>query len=658
MKKTSIIYSIILGIKTKFFIQEKNLQLFFVIFGYIFFQSITDTYAQLDNTMQAVFFHISHHQEDVGRVTNNFPKFGRFKQNLKEELELLDYYGAKSDQCFSDFIVSVILYMDSTSDPNADSIFIWFNNSNQNLGYHFHPSTWDINIRTDKIKDMDLEEAIIEYTKWEQAYYDWSTCDTLLDSTSFCGTLDTTKLGGIQLMQQYFTKPVVNECLTLINPAAGQVLKNKYGNVIPIIGQAGNPHSYYSQSLYENLWMSDWMFSTEPGIYVYKMMGNLYIQNRSEAWVEGLMDVGTLKQVLAVLPRDIPHLFAIHLTVPPVGDSTLNSYLEYLTTEFIPNNPYSQFISTADIPVLIDSNSYEFSMTDLYAACTYVLSEWHGRPPAFVKYNNKYASLTSLFKALHSALKSWYNSGVWPASVTVPEFIWPPLGRHELIPPFDSHLADGFPFNLMLQAINSLPINDSVPYIIEIPYLSTPMHANAAEFLNGMCNLFIRLHQGETSGQLYIWPSSIMPISYLPIETFQTDTSNHFTPTNMDWLRGLQLWTTEPIRLKTLAELTVDEYNKNENDYGFILNQNYPNPFNESTTIKFYVSEQMHVSLKVYDILGKNICTLADSQFDKGWHNVLWNVKENNFSHCNGNIFLFQMKTPKGTLQKKAVMIN
>lgn len=652
--------------KTSIFLQCKIFSLSIIAILFILLSSLHTVSAQTDTIpgQQPVFFHISHHQEDVGRYSTGFPKFRRFKENLKQELNLLDHYGVVSDQCFSDFIVSVILYKDSTDDPGADSIFYWFNHSNQNLGYHFHPSTWDIMIRLDKIKDMDLDQGIAEYTKWEKAYYDWSDCDSShLDTSIFCGKLDTTRLGGIQLMQQYFTKPVVNECLTMLNPAAGQVIRNKFGSQNPIIGQAGNIHSYYTYDAFQNLWVSDWMFSNEPGIYVYKMMGNYYIQNRSVAWLEGLMDVEMLQQVLAVLPREIPHIFAIHLTVPPEGDSTLKQHLKYLTREFLPNNPGSCFISTSEIPDIIDTNSYEFSMSDLEAACIYTLSQWHGRPPAFVQYNDKYTSLAALYIALQNTINTWHNSPsprAWPSSVRVPEFIRPPLGRKALTAPSDSRLSDGFPFGLMLQAIESQNSSDSIPYYSYIPNIGTPMQTNASEFLNGMCSIFLRLRQGDTSihNLLYILPSYIIPISYLPVETFLNDTGNHVAYTNMDWLSALQLWTIEAVRLKTLNKLSITDYQKTNHDLDFQLLQNYPNPFSESTTIKFFVSKRMNLHLDVFDLMGKNISTLAAGNFYPGWHTVLWNGTSNCGNRCNGNIFFIRLTTENGSLQKKAVMIR
>ncbi len=48
------------------------------------------------------------------------------------------------------------------------------------------------------------------------------------------------------------------------------------------------------------------------------------------------------------------------------------------------------------------------------------------------------------------------------------------------------------------------------------------------------------------------------------------------------------------------------------------LMQNYPNPFNPSTVIEYHISARTHVSLKVYDIRGREVATLIDEQQDAG----------------------------------------
>jgi hypothetical protein len=59
----------------------------------------------------------------------------------------------------------------------------------------------------------------------------------------------------------------------------------------------------------------------------------------------------------------------------------------------------------------------------------------------------------------------------------------------------------------------------------------------------------------------------------------------------------------------------------------FALNQNYPNPFNPSTTIAFDIPEQSQVTLKIYDLLGKEVATLMNNEIAAaGNHTKQWNA--------------------------------
>ncbi|UCH11310.1 MAG: T9SS type A sorting domain-containing protein, partial [Fidelibacterota bacterium] len=59
----------------------------------------------------------------------------------------------------------------------------------------------------------------------------------------------------------------------------------------------------------------------------------------------------------------------------------------------------------------------------------------------------------------------------------------------------------------------------------------------------------------------------------------------------------------------------------------YALHQNYPNPFNPSTTIRFDVAAAGHASLKVYDLLGREIVTLLDQVMEPGYHTITWNAE-------------------------------
>jgi hypothetical protein len=62
----------------------------------------------------------------------------------------------------------------------------------------------------------------------------------------------------------------------------------------------------------------------------------------------------------------------------------------------------------------------------------------------------------------------------------------------------------------------------------------------------------------------------------------------------------------------------------NETPEEFRLFQNYPNPFNPETNIEFQVSHKGHVSLKIYDLLGKEIAALVNGELNRGTYKINW----------------------------------
>ena len=79
-------------------------------------------------------------------------------------------------------------------------------------------------------------------------------------------------------------------------------------------------------------------------------------------------------------------------------------------------------------------------------------------------------------------------------------------------------------------------------------------------------------------------------------------------------------------KFKYGAEVKVD-LTKIIQDYSLL--QNYPNPFNPETNIQFKIPQPSHVTLKVYDILGKEVTTLADETINPGTYTKIFNGKNN-----------------------------
>ena len=95
-----------------------------------------------------------------------------------------------------------------------------------------------------------------------------------------------------------------------------------------------------------------------------------------------------------------------------------------------------------------------------------------------------------------------------------------------------------------------------------------------------------------------------------------------------------------------------------ENDVAFIpaeytLFQNYPNPFNATTTIKFSIPHTEFVTLKILNILGKEVATLVSERLSAREYEYDWDAGE--FS---SGIYLYRMQTANYIEVKKMVLLK
>ena len=72
--------------------------------------------------------------------------------------------------------------------------------------------------------------------------------------------------------------------------------------------------------------------------------------------------------------------------------------------------------------------------------------------------------------------------------------------------------------------------------------------------------------------------------------------------------------------------LTSVKSSSHNNPSRFILEQNYPNPFNPSTVISFTLPIKSYVSLKIFDIMGREVVTLVDETLSAGNYTQQWNA--------------------------------
>ncbi|HEY6907164.1 MAG TPA: T9SS type A sorting domain-containing protein [Ignavibacteriaceae bacterium] len=89
----------------------------------------------------------------------------------------------------------------------------------------------------------------------------------------------------------------------------------------------------------------------------------------------------------------------------------------------------------------------------------------------------------------------------------------------------------------------------------------------------------------------------------------------------------------------------------------FYLAQNYPNPFNPATRIKYQVPERCFVSLRVYDVLGKESDILVNEEKPAGIYEVTWDAASGSCRMPSG-VYFYQLSAGKFIETKKMILLR
>jgi len=90
----------------------------------------------------------------------------------------------------------------------------------------------------------------------------------------------------------------------------------------------------------------------------------------------------------------------------------------------------------------------------------------------------------------------------------------------------------------------------------------------------------------------------------------------------------------------------------------FTLEQNYPNPFNPETIIKFSLPKSQFISLKIYNVLGQEVKTLVNREFQTGNHSIVWNGKDNYGNSVSAGIYFYKIDAGEFTAVKKMILMK
>jgi len=90
----------------------------------------------------------------------------------------------------------------------------------------------------------------------------------------------------------------------------------------------------------------------------------------------------------------------------------------------------------------------------------------------------------------------------------------------------------------------------------------------------------------------------------------------------------------------------------------FALYQNYPNPFNPVTTIRYKLPEQTHVTIVIYNMLGRTLRQLVNNTQEAGYKSVVWNSKDDSGKPVSAGIYLYQIRADGYTQSRKMLLLK
>jgi hypothetical protein len=105
---------------------------------------------------------------------------------------------------------------------------------------------------------------------------------------------------------------------------------------------------------------------------------------------------------------------------------------------------------------------------------------------------------------------------------------------------------------------------------------------------------------------------------------------------------------TSPIGVDVTADVREEQV-----PVQFALHQNYPNPFNPTTRITFGVSDIGFVSLRVFDVLGREVATLMNERLEPGTYTAIFDAQE-----LAGGVYIYTLKAGRFQESKKLLLVR
>ena len=175
--------------------------------------------------------------------------------------------------------------------------------------------------------------------------------------------------------------------------------------------------------------------------------------------------------------------------------------------------------------------------------------------------------------------------------------------------------------------------------------------ASCITYIPGTADSYVMVapaNSGETPGSAYTKDGGA---TWTIIDSVQYYAVAFVAP-NIGWAGGFTTATHGGMYRWTGSFLEVSERKVEKVPQQFGLSQNYPNPFNPSTTIAFSLPQADFVTLKIYNVLGKEIASLVSERLSAGNYQYQWNA-----TGMAAGVYFYQLRTDKFSQTRKMVLM-
>jgi len=88
------------------------------------------------------------------------------------------------------------------------------------------------------------------------------------------------------------------------------------------------------------------------------------------------------------------------------------------------------------------------------------------------------------------------------------------------------------------------------------------------------------------------------------------------------------------------------------------LEQSYPNPMRKDATLAFSLPKSTYVGLKIYNVLGQEVCSLLDEYKQAGIYKIKWDGKNSKGAPVTAGVYMYYLKTNDYQCAKKVTVIR